>query len=147
MKIIDWSDVLRSRDRKPKLFFLKDDDLFRFNGNPISKVCAIRKDSYRKEGKWSGSTYQIVIADDVIPIEICCPFEGWGLTWSSIVEGVKTLGDDSLSDYEKREIIMAAVGKGDLQLVNKSFFGYDDLTHLGEAIASAEENDYFEREL
>jgi len=78
MKTIEFCNKMRSRERVPILYFVNQENkAVRFDGKSIPKVCVVMSDHYRKNGKWSGSEFEIAVSDDWTPVIICEPFEGF----------------------------------------------------------------------
>jgi hypothetical protein len=62
---VTWSDVLGHRSRKAFSFVIKDGKISEFQGSSIPGVIAVVGKDFRKNGKWSHSTYQLVLAAGV----------------------------------------------------------------------------------
>lgn len=71
---MEWSDQLGSRSRRAWLLFVKDGKVYPFAGEGIPGVVAIRGSSYRRDGKWSHTTYRLEVAEGVRTIS---GKEGW----------------------------------------------------------------------
>ena len=65
MSEISWSDGLGSRSRRPWLLLLKGEQIVPFKGSNIPGFAVIRGSDYRKNGKWSYTTYRLELADGV----------------------------------------------------------------------------------
>ena len=77
MRITTFCDEPMTAGRTPyMLLVLADGGLVRFVGNNILGVCAITSESYRKNGKWSGSTYSLALATGVRPVDCSAPMHG-----------------------------------------------------------------------
>lgn len=69
MNNITYCDELLPRSRRPWLYFLRGGQLpVRFEGKSIPGVCAVISERFKKNGKWSGTTYSIRVADGVRPL-------------------------------------------------------------------------------
>lgn len=74
---IEWCDEPCTAGRTPYLLLvLADGGVVRFTGGHISGVCAVLKESYRKQGKWSGSTYSLALAEGVRSVVCTAPMHG-----------------------------------------------------------------------
>ncbi len=65
MKNIEWSDEMGSRSRSPFLLFVKGDAIVAFGGSDIAGVVVVRGTDYKKNGKWSHTTYRLQLADGI----------------------------------------------------------------------------------
>jgi hypothetical protein len=74
MNNITWSDGIGSRGRKSFLLFFKGDEIMSFKGNDIPDVVVIRGTDYKKNGKWSHTTYRLELASNIRYIS---GREGW----------------------------------------------------------------------
>ena len=76
---IEWSDGLGSRSRRPFLLLIKGHEVHAFDGKNIPGVCVIKRDNYRKNGKWSHTEYTLALATGVRAIS---GKQGWECgTW------------------------------------------------------------------
>jgi hypothetical protein len=66
---ITWSNRMGPRSRDAWLLFIKGDVVIPFAGQDIPNIAVIRGTDYRKNGKWSHTTYRIVLAAGVRHIE------------------------------------------------------------------------------
>ncbi len=71
---MEWSDQLGSRSRRAWLLFVKDGKVYPFKGEGIPGVVAVRGSSYRRNGKWSHTTYRLEVAQGARHIS---GKEGW----------------------------------------------------------------------
>ena len=69
MQEVMWSDQIGSRERSPFLLLIKGDEVIPFNGSDIPGVAAIRGTDYEKAGKWSHTTYRLVLGKGVRYVE------------------------------------------------------------------------------
>ncbi len=88
---IEWSDKMRNRSRNPDLLVVCGTEWQKFRGEPIPGKVAIKLGRYQKNGKWSGTDYVLVAADEVALVDFCTPFEGWGNTWDDLTLALKPL--------------------------------------------------------
>jgi hypothetical protein len=64
MKTISYNDKMQNGGRKPAILFIaKENTLHVFHGTSIPTICAITSQSYDKNGKWSGTSFQIAVGD------------------------------------------------------------------------------------
>lgn len=82
---IAYCDKPGSRDRIAFLVFVKDGIVIPFEGQSIPKVCAILSERFRKDGKWSNTSYSLALADGVVAIN---GHSGWATGLMS--DGVAT---------------------------------------------------------
>jgi len=81
-----WSDEMLNGSRRPMLVVVADGKMSRFDGAHIPGELAIVKDTFRKNGKWSGTTYTFRLAEGVKAFEVVkalhagpwlSSFDGW----------------------------------------------------------------------
>jgi hypothetical protein len=60
-----WADRQGSRDRKAWLLLIKEGQVLSFRGSDIPGVCAVVGTDYKKDGKWSFTTYRLLLAEGV----------------------------------------------------------------------------------
>lgn len=60
--LLAWSDKRQNRGYSPMLFVGVGDRIERFEGKTIPGVVAVVRSDYRKNGKWSGTNYQLKLA-------------------------------------------------------------------------------------
>lgn len=65
MREFEWSDKQGSRDRKAWLLLVKADKIYAFEGANVPGVAAIKGSDYEKSGKWSHTTYRLILANGV----------------------------------------------------------------------------------
>jgi len=99
MQEITWSSEMRNRSRTPQLLVLSEGKLEVFQGKSIPGKVVVTGSHYKKNGKWSGTIYQLVAGKDTILIDYCRPFDGWGQTWRDLSRSLKPLNGeiDSIS--------------------------------------------------
>ena len=135
MREIKFSDKMRNRSRNPHLLLVKKDgELVKFIGKSIPGVCVITSESYEKNGKWSGSSYSISLADGVVPVEVLCPFEGWGQTFTDMKAGFSSL----IYEDEDREKLKEMLTEEFIEQSISLF--YSETGEAGLALASAKDN-------
>lgn len=74
MENIQWSDGMGHRSRAAFFLFVKGDEVLVFHGEDIPGVVVVRGTDYRKNGKWSHTTYRLQIADG---IRCIAGHQGW----------------------------------------------------------------------
>lgn len=80
----EYNDGLCPGGRRPRLYLAKGSQVFKFVGMAISNVCAIAAQEYKKNGKWSNTTYKLEMAVGVRPLYFLSPMHGtWGQTLPS----------------------------------------------------------------
>ena len=84
MNTFTWSDQMGSRSRRPWLLLRVGDAIVPFRGQAIHGTIAIVRERYKKQGKWSHTTYELKtssLVDEVIPGK-----DGWET--GSFAEGI-----------------------------------------------------------
>lgn len=62
---ISWSNEMGSRGRRPFLLLIKGETITTFDGTSIPGIVVVRGTDYRKNGKWSHTTYRLELAQGV----------------------------------------------------------------------------------
>jgi len=62
---LEWSNGMLPRGRSPWLLLVKGGKLQQFKGQSIPGLVAVTGDRYKRNGKWSATTYQLALAKDV----------------------------------------------------------------------------------
>lgn len=105
-KVIEYNDGLLPRSLRPNLYLVQDGLAYRFDGQSISGVCAVMAQTYEKAGKWSNTTYRIMLATGVTPVR----FDGWR-DWldncANFSEVADTLG---VTEEVARQILSRPIG-------------------------------------
>jgi len=85
MNALTWNDGMGSRSRRAWLLLVCDatDSIVAFNGDTIPGYCVVAGHDSVKAGKWSSTTYRIVLAPGVRPI---AGHNGWET--GRVVEGL-----------------------------------------------------------
>ena len=65
MAAIVWDDQLGNRSRAPWLLLIKEGVVTPFLGQPVFGLVDAVGTSYTKNGKWSYTTYRLMVTDDV----------------------------------------------------------------------------------
>jgi hypothetical protein len=65
MREVIYSDSIGSRGRRPWLLLVRGDEVRAFDGADIPGWCAVAHSQYTRNGKWSGTTFTLAIADGV----------------------------------------------------------------------------------
>lgn len=94
MKTITWNSEMRNRSRTPQLLVLSEGKLEIFKGESIPGKVVVTASHFKKNGKWSGTTYQLVAGKGTVLIDYCRPFDGWGRTWSDLAKSLKPLNGE-----------------------------------------------------
>ena len=68
MRNITWNDKPLSRQREAWLLLIHDDTVYPFEGRDIPGVCAVVSKVFHKDGKWSNTTYNLAIDDEVMEV-------------------------------------------------------------------------------
>ncbi len=74
MQNIEWKDGMESRSRWPFLLFVKGDKVIPFRKKDIVGVAVIRGTDRHRNGKWSYTSYRLVVPDN---IRVIAGLEGW----------------------------------------------------------------------
>ena len=87
----EWSNEMGSRSRSAWLLFVQGDVVIPFNGKDIPDVAVIRGTDYKKNGKWSHTTYRLELAPSVRAI---AGHSGWetGRFVEGLASAVKSCG-------------------------------------------------------
>jgi hypothetical protein len=94
MEMMTWNSEMRNRSRSPQLLVLAEGKLDVFQGESIPGKVVVVGSHTKKNGKWSGTTYQLVAGKGVVLIDYCRPFDGWGQTWSDLAKSLKPLNGE-----------------------------------------------------
>jgi hypothetical protein len=79
--------------RKPRLYLAKGGQAIRFEGRNIDGFCAITREVFKKNGKWSNTTFDLLLAPGVRPLYFLSPLHGtWGDNLGSWAEVAQELG-------------------------------------------------------
>jgi len=62
---LEWSDELGSRSRSAWLLLVREDEVLVFPGTTTKGWVVVMGTSYRKNGKWSHTTYRLALYDGV----------------------------------------------------------------------------------
>jgi len=75
MKTETWTKKLGHRDRLPWALIVCRGEVHPFSGADIPGLCSVTSQSYIKNGKWSSTTYRLVLSDSA---RLITGHEGWG---------------------------------------------------------------------
>ena len=83
-----YNNGLRSGSRTPRLILGNPEKgYWKFEGKNIPGIVVILSERYEKNGKWSNTTYNLEISDDVTVLEMLSPLHGlWGDKYTSFEE-------------------------------------------------------------
>jgi hypothetical protein len=89
MNIINFNDGMKSGSVTPRLYLVKGLEFRKFEGSSIPGFCAVNTANYVKNGKWSNTSYSIVLPPGVKSWYMCSPMHGiygenYG-TWGEMV--------------------------------------------------------------
>ena len=88
-----YNDGLCPGRRRPRLYLAKGGEAVKFEGRNIEGYCAILKSLFKKDGAWSNTTYELLLAPGVRALEFMSPLHGtWGDDLSSWGEVAEHLG-------------------------------------------------------
>lgn len=62
LRKMSWNDGIGSRGRQSVLIIGKEDSIHQFRGSSIPGIVAVASSNYEKNGKWSNTTYSLVLA-------------------------------------------------------------------------------------
>jgi hypothetical protein len=82
--MLTWSDKMGSRSRSAWLLLIKNGTVNVFQGETIRGICAIIGTDYKKQGKWSHTTYRLELAPGVRAVP---GMDGWET--GRFVEGLR----------------------------------------------------------
>jgi len=89
----EYNDGLLPAGRRPRLYLAKGGEVRKFTGENIPGFCAIAASRYRKNGKWSNTTYQLDLAPGIRALHFVSPMHGtWGDNIGSWGEVAEKLG-------------------------------------------------------
>src|SRR5690606_30856711 len=72
-----YDDSLRAGSRRPRLYLIDAQGrALKFEGQPIDGVCVIAGERHTRNGKWSGTTYKLLLAPGVRAWEMLSPLHG-----------------------------------------------------------------------
>lgn len=71
---ISWSNEMGSRGRRPFLLLIKVETITTFDGTSIPGIVVVRGTDYRKNGKWSHTTFRLELAQGV---RVISGRDGW----------------------------------------------------------------------
>lgn len=93
METIGYNDGLETGGRTPRLYLVKGYDYYKFSGSNIEGVCAVTSSSFNKNGKWSSTSYNILLALGVKAIPFLSRLHGiWGDNFNNWGEMSEKLG-------------------------------------------------------
>jgi len=105
MNTLKWNDGLLPAGRYPRLYLTKAGEACKFVGKNIPGFVAIAAADYQKSGKWSNTTYTLLLAPGVRAVELVSPMHGtWGDSFASWGELIAAIG---LPLAVAREIVRA----------------------------------------
>jgi hypothetical protein len=103
--LFEWSDGLEAGGRRPRLYLVKAGQATKFTGQNIPGLVALAAVERMEAGKWSHTTYRLLLAPGVEPLCFLSPLHGhWGQHFTSLGEAAAHL---RLPVEEARRIIAA----------------------------------------
>lgn len=88
-----YNDGLCSGGRRPRLWLVKGQRAVKFTGSPVDGMVAIAGENFQKNGKWSNTTYRLLLAPGVRPLHFLSPLHGvWGESYPTWGELASDLG-------------------------------------------------------
>src|SRR5690606_4536198 len=90
-----YNDGRQPGGRRPRLWLAKNGDgvARKFTGNDIPGFAIVASQEFRPNGKWSNTTYRLMIARGVTPVYMISPLHGiWGQDFLSWGEAAAELG-------------------------------------------------------
>jgi hypothetical protein len=88
MQQYKYNDGKQPGGRRPRLYLARGTEVVRFDGQAIPGFCAISKERYEPNGKWSNTTYELLLSPGVRPLYFLSPLHGiWGeefATWGQV---------------------------------------------------------------
>lgn len=100
-----YNDGRQPGGRRPRLWLAKNGDgvAKKFNGNDIPGFAIVASQEFRPNGKWSNTTYRLMISPGVTPVYMISPLHGiWGQDFLSWCEAAAQLG---ISEALARQIV------------------------------------------
>jgi hypothetical protein len=88
-----YNDGRRPGGRKPRLYLAKGAQIAKFEGSNIAGFCAIAREKFTKNGNFSNTTFDLILAPGVRPLYFLSPLHGtWCDTLGSWAEVAQELG-------------------------------------------------------
>jgi len=97
MKEMTYNNGMSSRSRKPELIIFTPDRVW-MGTNSIPGVAQVVETSYNKNGKWSSSTFQVILADGVDAVSVRQDFNTGKfftdtcMSWAAVAKALKIEG-------------------------------------------------------
>lgn len=89
---MEYNDKLRAGSRRPRLYLIRDGVGTKFAGSTIPDLVCVLSGVYTKSGKWSGTEYQLLIPDGVVPLLLLSPLHGTygdsATSWEALAESM-----------------------------------------------------------
>lgn len=76
MNVINFNDGMKRGSVTPRLYLVKGLEFRKFEGSSIPGFCAVKTSNYQKNGKWSNTSYEIVLPPAVKAFHMCSPMHG-----------------------------------------------------------------------
>jgi hypothetical protein len=109
MNTYKYNDGKQPGGRRPRLYLARGTDVVRFDGQPIPGFCTIQRERHEPNGKWSNTTYELLLAPGVRPLYFLSPLHGiWGEEFATWGQVAAALG---LPVDKAREIVLAEYPK------------------------------------
>jgi hypothetical protein len=106
----EWVDGLQSGSRRPRLLVAAPDGtVTRFAGESIPGALAVMSERFRKNGKWSSTTYRFALADGAALVECVQglhqqPFDEYD-SWSAVVAGFERVAQRTVDPGSLRAAV------------------------------------------
>jgi hypothetical protein len=140
MHTYTYNDGKQPGGRRPRLYLARGADVVRFDGQSIPGFCTISRKHYTPNGKWSNTTYALLLAQGVRPLYFLSPLHGiwgeefatWGQLAATLALPVETAREIVRAEYPKtaerldqveRFVTEAAQAGYDVETVIVSFGG------------------------
>jgi len=80
--LVKWNNGLASAGRRPRLALVKEGKIFQFLGTTIPGVAVITTTDFKKNGKWSNTTFHLEVGENVGVAALLAPMHNG--QWDSV---------------------------------------------------------------
>jgi hypothetical protein len=87
-----FNDKQGNRDRSCQYGFVSSGVFYTSDEAIEKKMATMKQISHEKCGKWSNSTWEVVV-NTAVPVVIMRPFDGWAQDMKTCVEHVQTISE------------------------------------------------------